>query len=123
MGAMLVYDITKYTSFENIEKWLMEVKNHTKGPIQIMLVGNKSDLRHLRAVPQDEAKEFAAKHDIYFIEASNTIIEGIHQNHSLSIYENLNSEVLNEGKSIVLTNENSNIKNKKKFGKSCCSDN
>jgi GTPase SAR1 family protein len=26
-----------------------------------MLVGNKSDLRHLRAVPTDEAKQFACK--------------------------------------------------------------
>ncbi len=27
----------------------------------IMLVGNKSDLRHLRAVPTEEAKQFASE--------------------------------------------------------------
>ena len=33
-------------------------------------VGNKSDLRHLRAVPTDEAKAFAEKNNLSFIETS-----------------------------------------------------
>lgn len=35
-----------------------------------MLVGNKSDLRHLRAVPTEEAKAFAAENQLSFIETS-----------------------------------------------------
>ena len=35
-----------------------------------MLVGNKSDLRHLRAVPTEEAMAFAEKHNLAFIETS-----------------------------------------------------
>uniref|UniRef100_A0A8C3STZ3 Uncharacterized protein n=1 Tax=Chelydra serpentina TaxID=8475 RepID=A0A8C3STZ3_CHESE len=35
-----------------------------------MLVGNKSDLRHLRAVPTDEAKSFAEKNGLSVIETS-----------------------------------------------------
>uniref|UniRef100_A0A8C7QG19 Small monomeric GTPase n=1 Tax=Oncorhynchus mykiss TaxID=8022 RepID=A0A8C7QG19_ONCMY len=35
-----------------------------------MLVGNKSDLRHLRAVPTDEARAFAEKNTLSFIETS-----------------------------------------------------
>lgn len=35
-----------------------------------MLVGNKSDLRHLRAVPTDDAKSFAAENGLSFIETS-----------------------------------------------------
>ncbi len=35
-----------------------------------MLVGNKSDLRHLRAVPTDEARNFAEHHSLSFIETS-----------------------------------------------------
>lgn len=38
--------------------------------IVIMLVGNKSDLRHLRAVPTDEARNFAEHHSLSFIETS-----------------------------------------------------
>jgi len=33
-------------------------------------VGNKSDLRHLRAVPTEEAKEFASTNGLSFIETS-----------------------------------------------------
>uniref|UniRef100_A0A8C4U072 Uncharacterized protein n=1 Tax=Falco tinnunculus TaxID=100819 RepID=A0A8C4U072_FALTI len=35
-----------------------------------MLVGNKSDLRHLRAVPTDEARSFAEKNGLSFLETS-----------------------------------------------------
>jgi Ras-related protein Rab-11A len=35
-----------------------------------MLVGNKSDLKHLRAVPTEEAKTFAAENGLSFIETS-----------------------------------------------------
>jgi Ras-related protein Rab-11A len=35
-----------------------------------MLVGNKSDLRHLRAVPTEEAKSFSTENGLSFIETS-----------------------------------------------------
>lgn len=59
VGALLVYDIAKHITYENTEKWLRELRDHADSNIVIMLVGNKSDLRHLRAVPTDEAKAFA----------------------------------------------------------------
>lgn len=48
-----------------------------------MLVGNKSDLRHLRAVPADEAKSFAERNGLSFIETSaldSTNVEAAFQN-------------------------------------------
>jgi Ras-related protein Rab-11A len=48
-----------------------------------MLVGNKSDLRHLRAVPTDEAKAFAERNGLSFIETSaldSTNVETAFQN-------------------------------------------
>ena len=59
VGALLVYDIAKHLTYENVERWLKELRDHADSNIVIMLVGNKSDLRHLRAVPTDEAKVFA----------------------------------------------------------------
>ena len=61
MGALLVYDIAKHLTYENVERWLKELRDHADNNIVIMLVGNKSDLRHLRAVPTDEAKAFAGQ--------------------------------------------------------------
>ena len=62
MGALLVYDISKHQTYENVQRWLKELRDHADANIVIMLVGNKSDLRHLRAVPTEEAKQFASIH-------------------------------------------------------------
>ncbi|XP_037532020.1 RAB11a, member RAS oncogene family, like [Nematolebias whitei] len=70
VGALLVYDIAKHLTYENAERWLKELQDHADSNIVIMLVGNKSDLRHLRAVPTDEAKSFAEKHELSFLETS-----------------------------------------------------
>ncbi len=61
MGALVVYDIAKHPTFENVQKWLKELNDHADPNICIILVGNKSDLKHLRAVPTDEAQEFASE--------------------------------------------------------------
>lgn len=70
VGALLVYDISKHVTYENVVRWLKELRDHADSNIVIMLVGNKSDLRHLRAVPTDEAKAFAAENGLSFIETS-----------------------------------------------------
>ncbi len=48
IGVLLVYDITKRVSFENLERWLTEVREHADSKVQIILVGNKSDLQNNR---------------------------------------------------------------------------
>lgn len=68
VGALLVYDISKHVTFKNVERWLQELRENADRNIVIMLVGNKSDLRHLREVPTEEAKEFAEKNKLSFIE-------------------------------------------------------
>jgi len=70
VGALLVYDISKHGTYENVERWLKELRDHADSNIVISLVGNKSDLRHLRSVPSDEAKTFAEKNGVSFIETS-----------------------------------------------------
>jgi Ras-related protein Rab-11A len=67
---LLVYDIAKHLTYENVERWLRELRDHADANIVIMLVGNKSDLRHLRAVPTEEAKTFAESNNLSFIETS-----------------------------------------------------
>jgi Ras family len=59
VGALVVYDIAKHLTFENVERWLKELRDHADANIVVMLVGNKSDLRHLRAVSGEEARSFA----------------------------------------------------------------
>jgi small GTP-binding protein len=70
VGALLVYDISKRMSYENVARWLKELRDHADPNIVIMLVGNKKDLRHMRQVTTDEAKEFCKTHKLFFIETS-----------------------------------------------------
>uniref|UniRef100_A0A7S1TAX7 Uncharacterized protein n=1 Tax=Compsopogon caeruleus TaxID=31354 RepID=A0A7S1TAX7_9RHOD len=70
VGALLVYDISKKPTFENVERWLKELKDHADNSIVIMLVGNKCDLKHLRAIGTDEGAAFSATHGLSFIETS-----------------------------------------------------
>ncbi|XP_066357893.1 ras-related protein RABA2a-like [Miscanthus floridulus] len=70
LGAVLVYDVSKPTTFENISRWLKELRDHADSNIRIMLVGNKTDLRHLRAVATDDAQSFAEAEGLSYIETS-----------------------------------------------------
>ncbi|EPS93053.1 hypothetical protein FOMPIDRAFT_1026640 [Fomitopsis schrenkii] len=70
VGALLVYDISKHQTYVNVTRWLKELRDHADSNIVIMLVGNKSDLKHLRAVPTDEAKAFATENNLSFMETS-----------------------------------------------------
>lgn len=70
VGALIVYDIAKTESYELVLRWLKELKEYADANIVIELVGNKSDLDHLRAVPTEEAKNFANENNLLFTEAS-----------------------------------------------------
>eukprot|EP00064_Thunnus_orientalis_P010717 superscaffoldBa00001481_g10744 len=80
---------SKHLTYENVERWLKELRDHADNNIVIMLVGNKSDLRHLRAVPTDEARAFAEKNTLSFIETSaldSTNVEEAFKNILTEIY-------------------------------------
>jgi len=77
VGALLVYDISKAVTFENVERWLKELRDHAESNIVIMLVGNKSDLRHRRAVSTEDAMAFAQKNSLAFIETSALDATGV----------------------------------------------
>ncbi|XP_043722040.1 ras-related protein Rab11A [Telopea speciosissima] len=70
VGAMLVYDMTKRQSFDHIPRWLEELRSHADKNIVIILIGNKADLENQRAVPTEDAKEFAQKEGLFFLETS-----------------------------------------------------
>ncbi|KAF9085741.1 hypothetical protein BGX29_011183 [Mortierella sp. GBA35] len=70
VGALLLYDITQHGTYESVSRWLSEVREHADANIIVMLVGNKSDLRHLRSIHTEEAKGFAEENGLMFIETS-----------------------------------------------------
>ena len=74
LGALLVYDVTRHSSFENCVKWLSELKNFTDKDCVICLVGNKIDLiekmRNRREVQISEGENFAKRNNAMFFEVS-----------------------------------------------------
>lgn len=70
LGAVLVYDIAKGTSFLNLDKWVQELRQHAKEDLSVILVGNKQDLKHLRMIETRRGKQFAADHGMLFMETS-----------------------------------------------------
>lgn len=70
VGALLVYDVTRHSTFESVERWLKELRDHTDPNIVVMLVGNKSDLRHLVAVSTEDGRSLAERESLYFMETS-----------------------------------------------------
>jgi len=55
---MLVYDITSRESFENVSKWMQQIRSQADPGIVQILIGNKSDLGDRRQVKQEEALAF-----------------------------------------------------------------
>jgi len=70
LGAVLVYDIAKGTSFLNLDKWVQELRQHANDDLSVILVGNKQDLKHLRMIEARRGKQFAADHGMLFMETS-----------------------------------------------------
>ncbi|KAJ7522262.1 hypothetical protein O6H91_18G003800 [Diphasiastrum complanatum] len=100
VGALLVYDITRHVTFENVERWLRELKAHTDSNIVVMLVGNKSDLRHLRAVSVEDGKSFSEQEELYFMETSaldSTNVQNAFKQILTQIYRVVSKKALDVG--------------------------
>ena len=69
-GALLVYDITSQISFDNIGKWITEIRDKTSKDITLMMVGNKMDLNQYREVSNEQALNKAKTLGIPIMETS-----------------------------------------------------
>ena len=58
-GALLAYDITRRETFDHLASWLEDARQHANPNMTIMLIGNKSDITHRRAVSHEEGEAFA----------------------------------------------------------------
>lgn len=89
-GVVMVYDVTRRDSFDNLEQWLKEVKlyspNNGEGVVKL-LVGNKIDLadgdgddqQYQRQVERSEAEEWARNQGMLFLEASAKTKTGVQE--------------------------------------------
>lgn len=69
-GALMVYDITRRSTYNHLSSWLTDTRNLTNPSTVIFLIGNKCDLEGQRDVTYEEASKFAEENGLMFVEAS-----------------------------------------------------
>jgi len=122
-GALIVYDITRKCTFDNIDKWISDLKLNGDKNICIVILGNKSDLDDKREVSKGDGIKKSEMYKTAFLETSalngdnigkafDEIIEQIIQNNK-SFFEDSNKKEMDKG---VNLNESNKDNDKKK----CC---
>ena len=122
-GALIVYDITRKCTFDNIDKWISDLKLNGDKNICIVILGNKSDLDDKREVSKEDGIKKSEMYKTAFLETSalngdnigkafDEIIEQIIQNNK-SFFEDSNKKEMDKG---VNLNESNKDNDKKK----CC---
>ena len=122
-GALIVYDITRKCTFDNIDKWISDLKLNGDKNICIVILGNKSDLDDKREVSKGDGIKKSEMYKTAFLETSalngdnigkafDEIIEQIIQNNK-SFFEDNNKKEMDKG-------VNLNDSNKDNDKKKCC---
>jgi small GTP-binding protein len=70
MFAILAFAVNDEKSFEHLDAWLTEIRDHSDQNIEVVLVGTKYDC-HDKAVTDERARELATKHNLklFFVSA------------------------------------------------------
>ena len=107
-GIILVFDLTRKESFNNINLWLEDIKENLSNPILILL-GNKIDIEKEKwQVTQEEINNLIKKTNIKYYAASAYTNEGINESfnylantiyNKIIIKKELNNKSLEENKS------------------------
>ncbi len=61
VGSIIVFDITRPESFENLDQWIKALIDNNKRIVPIMLLGNKADLRGSEPdeISMEDAEDYA----------------------------------------------------------------
>ena len=119
-GILLVFDVTKFDTFNVLEEWINSIKNQTSNDIIVVLVGNKIDLNN-KVISDDEIKNFANDNKFkYFLTSAATgkNINEVFDYIVKEIYNIKSKKKKNDGNN----NNNKNLKKNyiKRKKKACC---
>ena len=78
-GVFLVFDITDKKSFENLNKWIEDVKENSPKDCKYIIIGNKSDLSDQRTVSTFEIDNFVKEKKSSYFEVSAKNDEGLNE--------------------------------------------
>ncbi|MFS8034537.1 putative small GTPase, P-loop containing nucleoside triphosphate hydrolase [Helianthus anomalus] len=66
-------------TFNHLTSWLEDARKHANANMTIMLIGNKCDLAHRRAVGTEEGDQFAKEHGLMVMEASAKTAQNVEE--------------------------------------------
>ncbi len=101
-GIILLFDVTNIKSFENIKKWINEIKEEISEKVSIILIGNKIDNANERKISKEQGEKLASEIGVKFFETSAKTGEGINECVFYlvkKIFEN-DPEVKNKGRNL-----------------------
>lgn len=114
-GILILFDVNKKSSFENVKNWMADIKNNIgeNHKTNVFLIGNKVDLK--REVSKEEGTQMAKELGIKYFECSNKFNLNVNEimcHMILYCYENAkNTKFKGKGTSL----ENANKKNRKRL--------
>jgi len=74
-GILIVFDVTKKESFENIENWINEVTVYTGKDVIMICLGNKNDLK--KGIDKKDIDEFQKKTGLEIVNVSAKTGDGV----------------------------------------------
>jgi len=71
-GIIIVFDLTRRETFDNISSWIKEIENNIDdtSESEILIIGNKSDLPDQRQVSTKDIEELKQRYNFTYIETS-----------------------------------------------------
>ena len=78
-GIILIFDVTNVKSYENIKKWINEIKEEISEKVAIVLIGNKIDNVQERKISKEQGDKLASEIGVKFFETSAKTGEGINE--------------------------------------------
>ncbi|KAK7944675.1 hypothetical protein WMY93_000403 [Mugilogobius chulae] len=60
-GIIIVYDITKQETFEDLAKWMKMIDKYASEDAELLLVGNKLDCESDRVISKQQGERFASR--------------------------------------------------------------
>ena len=115
-GILIVYDITNEKSFLNLKTWVKSIKEECGKQMQMIIVGNKSDLDSNRVIDKNTVIEYAKEVKIDYIETSCKTGDNVQKSISLLCEKVLENTEMSNDFSFTLDISSVSKKNKHK----CC---